>query len=189
MLFGFVLKFLGGVWGVREKCRNTQNRFLKKVYSRLYYRALAKSGSWIGLTAEFASDPIFPHLLGVFISGGAKIGRDCVIFHHVTIGSNLLPGSKKLGVPTIGDRCYIGAGAIIVGKVVIGDNVRIGAGCVVASDVPSNSVVVPPPPRVIQKESLENRHYTQRDGKWVYFENGKPVEVTDRAILDTFENM
>src|SRR5690606_7264569 len=93
---------------------------------------------------------------GVFISASAKVGSGCVIFHQVTIGSNTLPGSKGFGAPTIGDNCYIGAGAKIIGNVKVGDNVRIGANCVVFRDVPHNAVVVAQEPKVIIKENLNN---------------------------------
>ena len=38
--------------------------------------------------------------------------------------------------PQIGDHCFIGAGATIVGDIRIGDFVKIGAGAVVFTDVP-----------------------------------------------------
>ena len=88
--------------------------------------------------------------------GGAKIGRNCVIFHQVTIGSNTLSDSKKCGAPIIGDNVYIGCGAKIIGSVRIGNNVRIGANCVVTNDVPDNCTVVLNKPRVIQKEERNN---------------------------------
>ena len=78
----------------------------------------------------------------MFISGDAQIGKACVIFQQVTIGSNRTPGSKHWGAPIIGDNCYIGAGAKIIGNVKIGDNCRIGANAVVTKDVPSNSTIV-----------------------------------------------
>lgn len=40
----------------------------------------------------------------------------------------------------IGDNCYIGSGAIIIGRVVIGDFAVIGAGSVVTKDVPSKTM-------------------------------------------------
>lgn len=42
----------------------------------------------------------------------------------------------------IGDCCYIGAGAKIIGNIRIGNNVRIGANAVVISDIPSDCTVV-----------------------------------------------
>lgn len=86
---------------------------------------------------------MFPHNLhGIFISGEAVIGKNVVIFQNVTIGSNTLIDSKGFGAPIIGDNCYIGAGAAIIGKVIVGDNVRIGANMIVYTDVPSNSLVI-----------------------------------------------
>ena len=88
-------------------------------------------GSYIGPTAKFESEPCFPHgIIGVFISGGSTIGKNCVIFQQVTIGSNALKGSPGYGAPVIGDNCYIGAGAKIIGNVKIGNNCRIGANAV-----------------------------------------------------------
>lgn len=66
---------------------------------------------------------------------------------HVTIGS---VGKKA---PQIGDHCFIGAGATIVGDIRIGDFVKIGAGAVVFTDVPNHSTVVAGPPRMIVRGS------------------------------------
>ena len=101
---------------------------------------------------------------GIFISLNAKIGKNCVIFQHVTIGSNTLPNSKSGGAPTVGDNVYIGAGAQIIGNVKIGNNVRIGAGCFVNRDVPDNCTVIQGAPFVKQSNTpLDNRFITIND--------------------------
>ena len=93
-----------------------------------------------------------------YIMGSSKIGKNCVLFHQVTIGSNTLPGSSGQGFPTLGDNVYIGCGAKIIGNVKVGNNVRIGANCVVTRDVPDNATVVLEKPRVILREApQENR--------------------------------
>ena len=108
--------------------------------------------------SQFQEKPKFPHgMKGIFVSQGAKIGYGCVIFQHVTIGSNTLPDSKGKGTPTIGNNCYIGAGAKIIGNVKIGQNCRIGANCVVVKDLSDNSLAVLPFPRVIEKNHLDNQ--------------------------------
>ena len=87
---------------------------------------------------------------GIFISTAAVIGKNCTIFQHVTLGSNYLDGPKMGGgAPVIGDNCFIGVGAKIIGKVKVGNNVRIGAGAIVVEDVPENCTVVMDKPRVI----------------------------------------
>lgn len=129
---------------------------LKKIYSLLLRPIVAFNGSYIGSGAQFKNIPSFPHgITGVFISSGAKIGLNCVIFHQVTIGSNTIKNSNRYGAPTIGDNVYIGAGAKIIGNVYIGNNVRIGANAVVVTDIPDNATVVNQPSRIIVKN--ENR--------------------------------
>jgi serine O-acetyltransferase len=94
--------------------------------------------------------PIFPHgILGIFISNDAILGNNITILQQVTIGSNSISDSKKSGSPLIGDNCFIGAGAKIIGKVCIGKNVKVGANAVIVEDVPDNATVVMHKPRVI----------------------------------------
>lgn len=50
----------------------------------------------------------------------------------------------------IGNNVHIGWDAIIMPNVTIGDNCIIGAGAVVTKDIPSNSVAVGVPARVIE---------------------------------------
>ncbi|MGN0486464.1 MAG: serine acetyltransferase [Acutalibacteraceae bacterium] len=99
----------------------------------------ASLGTHLGFGATFAGIPKLPHgLYGIIISHNAVIGKECKIFHQVTIGEG------KNGAPTIGDNVLIGAGAKIIGNVTIGDNARIGAGCVIVHDVPANAIVAAP---------------------------------------------
>jgi serine O-acetyltransferase len=113
-------------------------------------------------------------MFGIFISGGSKVGRNAVIFQHVTIGSNTILDNNNFGSPEIGDNVYIGAGAKIIGKIKVGNNCRIGANAVVVKDLPDNSVAIQSPTRIIQKENLDNRFFSMNSqGEWVYFNNGK----------------
>lgn len=77
--------------------------------------------------------------MGIVISGDAVIGRNCTIFHEVTIGINEI---KSAEAPIIGDNVFIGAGAKIIGKVQVGSNSRIGANAVITKDVPEGATVV-----------------------------------------------
>lgn len=51
---------------------------------------------------------------------------------------------------TIGDNCWIGGSVTILPGVTIGDNVTIGAGSVVIKNIPSNSIAVGNPAKVIK---------------------------------------
>jgi serine O-acetyltransferase len=148
-------------WFLIKKRMECKNKYIKKLYSVPIIFLLNRKGSYIGSGAKFAGKPTFPHgITGIFISSGAKIGKNAVIFHQVTIGSNTLGDSKHKGAPIIGDNCYIGAGAKIIGNVKIGNNVRIGANAVVVKDVPDNCVVVNQPSRIIRKEEPLVNDYT-----------------------------
>ena len=75
----------------------------------------------------------------VVINGLAEIGDNCTLTHIVNIGQT--NRGKKAGCPKIGNKVFIGAGAVVVGKIVIGDNVLIAPNAYVNFDVPDNSIV------------------------------------------------
>ncbi|KKN67113.1 hypothetical protein LCGC14_0464600 [marine sediment metagenome] len=62
-------------------------------------------------------------------------------------------GGKVISSPVvIGNKVFVGTNAIILKGVTIGDNVIIGAGAVVAKDIPSNSIVIGNPIRIIKRK-------------------------------------
>jgi len=151
----FLVRFLyGDIWHLREVCAQTHDS--KRL--RLYHAYMDYYGASISYEAKLDAIPTFPHgIIGVFVSRYAHIGKDCVIFQHVTIGSNTLKDSHSLGAGDIGNGVMIGAGAKIIGNVKIGENARIGAGCVVVKDVPANATIVSAPNRIIEhKHQLDN---------------------------------
>lgn len=78
-----------------------------------------------------------------------KIGKNFTFRNGITIGNK---SNDNTLLPIIGDNVDMGANSVIIGKVVIGDNVSIGAGAVVVKNVPSNSIAVGNPARIIKKE-------------------------------------
>ena len=80
--------------------------------------------------------------------------------------------TKNFGFPKIGNNCYIGAGAKIIGNVRIGDNVRIGANAIVTFDVPSNCTVVLNKPRIIKRNKLNNRFIKYIGKNKYYYKDG-----------------
>jgi len=85
------------------------------------------------------------HFGGIIFHPSVTIGKNCTIFHHVTIGERGGAG----GAAKIGNNVMIGAGAKIIGEITIGDNCKIGANAVVLKDLPPNSVAVGIPARIL----------------------------------------
>lgn len=184
MIARLMVRAFGSVWTLKRLCIETDNVLLKKLLTGLYGLYQYENNSSIAWNSTFHGTPCLPHgEKSIFVSGGATIGRNCVIFQQVTIGSNSLPDSKGIGAPTIGDNCYIGAGAKIIGKVRVGNNVRIGANAVVYKDVPDNSVVLSGEQRTITKEFPPDNRFYSFHGRWVYFDDSKWLPVTDKAVL------
>lgn len=190
MFIRLIVRLFGGFWKLREKIRRTKFMPIRKFYIGVYNYYLSTNGSNIPYNSLIDGIPCFPHgIQGIFVAGASRIGRNCVIFQQVTIGSNKIAGSKGIGAPEIGDRCYIGAGAKIIGNVKIGCNVRIGANCVVYKDVPANSVVVSNSQVIHRRDIPLNNKYYKNNGKWIYFEDGKWIEETDSQTTNQLNTL
>lgn len=70
---------------------------------------------------------VIPHFGQIFINPKATIGKNCIIYNSVTIGTNFIAN----GYPEIGDNVMIGVGAKIIGPIKIEDNSRINANKVI----------------------------------------------------------
>lgn len=113
----FLLLFI--LWGGELfRLKRSYLRKKNRLKSFIYYSCLSGYGSWIGIESKIEDVPVFPHgMYGIFVSDGAEIGKNAVIFQQVTIGSNTLADSRKQGSPVIGDNVYIGSGAKIIGNI------------------------------------------------------------------------
>lgn len=83
-----------------------------------------------------------------------KIGRDCVLAPKcvlLTHDACLLPTTGKyiFDRVEVGDRVFIGYGAVVMPGVTIGDDVIVGSNSVVTKNVPSGVVVVGAPARIV----------------------------------------
>lgn len=91
-----------------------------------------------------------------------EIGEDCLISTNVSFlahdggvkvlnSLNYFNGQRmdKMARIRIGNNCFIGCGAVILGGVCIGDNVIIGTRSIVTKDIPSGTVAAGMPAKVI----------------------------------------
>jgi len=104
--------------------------------------------------ATIGSGLFIDHGCGIVVGETARIGDDCVLFHHVTLGGTGKHRGKRH--PTIGDNVVIGTGATILGPVNVGSNVHIGANTFIYMvDIPDNATVVGTPAIIVRKDGLK----------------------------------
>ncbi|HOD77816.1 MAG TPA: serine acetyltransferase [Syntrophorhabdus sp.] len=147
--------------------------FKKYSIRGLFYRVLLnhysyKYGFQIMPNTKIGKGLYIGHRGTVVINGQTEIGDNCTLTHLVTIGQ-ANRGERK-GCPKIGERVWIGAGAVVVGKITIGDNVLIAPNSYVNFDVPSNSMVAGNP-AVVKPHNNPTEGYI----KYVFSESNQDV--------------
>lgn len=90
------------------------------------------------------------HQHGIIVHHYARIGDDCLLRHGATLGRTTDEGIRA-DAPRLGDRVEVGTGAVLAGGITIGDDVSIGPNAVVLKDVPANSFVMSPLPKVLPR--------------------------------------
>ena len=123
-----------------------------QIVSYLFHRMVLdhyrlKYGFDIPHTANIGPGLYLGHFGGVVIHGRAVLGANINIGQGVTIG--IVNRGPRAGVPTLEDRVWVGAHAIIVGKVTIGHDALIAPGAYVNFDVPCMGVVLGNPGKVV----------------------------------------
>jgi serine O-acetyltransferase len=118
------------------------------LYNRLHlHHYRFKYGFDISPTTEIGPGFYLGHFGGVVISPYAVLGSNINIGQGVTIGA--VSRGPRTGAPTLEDRVWVGAHAIIVGKVTIGHDALIAPGAYVNFDVPSMTVILGNPGKVV----------------------------------------
>lgn len=131
----------------RAAWRRTWGVFAYAYYRILYNHYRFKYGFDISPRTKIGPGLFIGHFGGVVVSPHAVLGANINIAQGVTIGA-ASRGERK-GAPTLEDRVWVGANAIIVGKVRIGHDALIAPGCFVNFDVPPMAVVLGNPGKVV----------------------------------------
>ena len=132
---------------------------LPYLYNRLWlHHYRMRYGFEISPTMDLGKGLYIGHFGGVVINPAAVIGCNCNLAQGVTIGAT--SRGRRLGAPTLGDRVWVGAHAILVGKITIADEALIAPGAYVNFDVPAGSVVLGNPGRIVAQTG--SRGYVNR---------------------------
>lgn len=90
---------------------------------------------------------------GIYVNGHARIGHDVTMSAQTMIGQT--NRGKRAGVPTIGNRVFMGFESKVIGNVTVGDDSALGVSALVSRDVPKDSVVAGIPAKVISTGGTE----------------------------------
>jgi serine O-acetyltransferase len=139
-----------GVWrmGVRPKFLRAP---LSVLYRMMFHRVRNHYGIELPYSARIGRGVVFEHQSGIVIHGNSVIGDGCVIRQGVTLG--IRREDDLDGVPVLGKRVNVGAGAVLLGRICIGDDAQIGANSVVLHDVPAGAKVGGVPARILRSDS------------------------------------
>jgi serine O-acetyltransferase len=103
------------------------------------------------VSVEIGPGLYIAHTGYIVVGSKARIGSHCTLTQGVTIGHAGGGEQDRSGCPTIGDRVYIGPGAILIGPITVGDDALIGAGAVVTRSVPPRGVMAGNPARLLSR--------------------------------------
>ena len=128
--------------GVRRRMFLAVRDIVVRIQLWLYRRVLGMDiGKDVRVSLRAKLD--FTNPRGVHIGDGTYVAFGSVIFAHDM--------SRLLHTDTyIGRNCFVGAQAIIMPGVRVGDECIVGSGAVVTRDVPSGSMVVGNPAKIIR---------------------------------------
>lgn len=138
-----------------RKYQSNYNTVWRYFYSLKLRRYRYKYGLEI-VNINIGKGFVVGHWGRIVINGESKIGDQFMVTHGVTVGRDIR--GKRKGVPTIGNRVAIRANSTVVGNINIGDDVLISPNTFVNFDVPSNSIVIGNPAKIISRNKASEGH-------------------------------
>ena len=135
------------------------------------------TGISIPAQCEIGDGLYIGHYGSIILAPEARIGHNVSLAQNVTIG--VAGGGDDRGAPTIGNRVFIGAHSVVVGRIIIGDDAVVCAGSVVNRSVPARAVVMGNPARVVSYDGSFD---------YVYYD-GMDVDPARRASLEKIKSL
>ncbi|MBQ4099827.1 MAG: serine acetyltransferase [Clostridia bacterium] len=139
-----------------RKTSSCKNKVLQKYYHLRFRLICNKHGIEISPYTRIGKGLYIGHPYNITINKNAILGKNVNIHKGVTIGQENR-GTRK-GTPTIGNEVWIGINSTIVGNITIGDDVLIAPNSYVNCNVPSHSIVIGNPCKIIPKDNA-TEHY------------------------------
>ena len=139
----------------------TKTNIIKQIFNKTNDNFLIEPYFWCdyGYNIEIGENFYSNHNLVILdpakvtFGDNVFIGPNCGFY---TASHPLNPVERNKGLETaepikVGNNVWFGADVTVLAGVTIGDNCTIGAGSVVAKDIPSNSIAVGNPCKIVRK--------------------------------------
>ncbi len=133
-----------------RRAQKTKFKPLKLYYEYKLFRLCRKYGIEIKTNTKIGEGFCMIHPYNITVSPFAVLGKNVNMYKGSTIGNNT---GNPVGAPVIGDCVQIGINATVIGGITIGDDVLIAPNTLVNRDVPSHSVVIGNPCKIISKDN------------------------------------
>ena len=146
------LRFL---WVLRKTQRSSN-----PIWRLMLQHMRERYGLEISRSSDIGPGLYLGHAYNITVNPAAIIGSNCNLHKGVTIGQE--NRGKREGAPVIGDCVWIGVYATLVGKISVGNDVLIAPGAYVNCDVPSHSIVLGNPCRVISRDNATGGYINRK---------------------------
>lgn len=133
-----------------RKYTETRTPFGRVLFRFALYRMSRKYGLEFSTNAAIDGGLYLCHPYNITVGNGAVLGKNCCLYKGCTLGVDYR--GPRIGAPRLGSDVFVGINASVVGAVVIGDDVLIAPNAYVNFNVPSHSIVIGNPGRIIPKE-------------------------------------
>jgi maltose O-acetyltransferase len=134
----------------RQTLERFKYRAVQRLRGELNVDRLVAEGLEIGrgtfVARDVYLDPGHPWLITIGENAGLS-PRVVVMVHDASMKRHM--GHTRIARVVIGDRVFVGAGAIILPGTRIGDDSIVGAGAVVRGDIPPGSMVIGNPAKIV----------------------------------------
>ena len=139
--------------------QHTKSKLIKFLCECRLFILCRKYGIEIKTASKIGDGFVMCHPYNITISPFAVLGKNININKGATIGYS---HGKKAGAPHLGDCVYVGLNSTIVGGITIGDDVMIAPNTFVNQDVPSHSIVIGNPCKIIPRDNATKQYIIYR---------------------------
>lgn len=137
----------------------TKSRIIRFFCEYKLFRLCRRFGIEIKIRTKIGPGFVMTHPYNITVSPYAIIGSNVNMNKGSTIG---ISQGKHPGAPKVGDCVYIGINSTVVGGITIGNDVMIAPNTFVNQDIPSHSIVIGNPCKIIPKENATAQYVTHR---------------------------